>query len=84
MELSRRSFLKAGGTLAAAGLCGALDADAAGAPPMQTSAGAARPTAYGAVTGRGLGGGVNVWYGVPYAAPPSGGLRWQSPQPPAP
>ena len=84
MELSRRSFLKAGGTLAAAGLCGALDADAAGAPPMQTSAGAARPTAYGTVTGRGLGGGVNVWYGVPYAAPPSGGLRWQSPQPPAP
>jgi len=24
---------------------------------------------------------VHVWYGIPYAAPPTGSLRWRSPQP---
>jgi hypothetical protein len=26
--------------------------------------------------------GLNVWKGIRYAAPPTGGLRWQAPQPP--
>lgn len=27
---------------------------------------------------------IHVWYGIPYAAPPTGALRWRSPQPPQP
>lgn len=38
----------------------------------------------GALLGRALDGGVRVWQGVPYAAPPTGERRWQPPQPPAP
>ncbi|KQQ97735.1 carboxylesterase/lipase family protein [Deinococcus sp. Leaf326] len=38
----------------------------------------------GALLGRALDGGIRVWQGVPYAAPPTGERRWQPPQPPAP
>ena len=84
MNISRRSFLKAG-ALTAAGLAG-------GIPARQAQAGAAsapltgtlRPTASGPVQGRETGQeGCLVWYGVPYAAAPAGALRWQPPQDPA-
>lgn len=85
MNLTRRSFLKAG-ALAAAGLTApALPADAAGdaAAPQPALQGLVRPTAYGPVEGRPNGASL-VWYGVPYGAEPSGALRWQPPQDPAP
>jgi para-nitrobenzyl esterase len=57
-----------------------LDADAC------ASAVVPRPgtviTDAGPVTGR-LDGGVYVWKGIPYAAPPLGDLRWRPPAPPA-
>ncbi len=42
-------------------------------PPIQTGS--------GAVAGMVLPTGVKAWYGVPYAQPPTGALRWQPPQP---
>lgn len=84
MNLTRRSFLKAG-ALAAAGLAApALPAAAQDAPaPSPVFRGAVRPTAWGPVQGRQTGASL-VWYGVPYGAEPSGALRWQPPQDPAP
>jgi para-nitrobenzyl esterase len=41
--------------------------------PLQTSS--------GQVAGLVLPSGVRAWYGVPYAQPPTGALRWQRPQP---
>ena len=40
--------------------------------PLQTSS--------GTVVGMALPSGVKAWYGVPFAAPPTGALRWQLPQ----
>ena len=40
-------------------------------------------TKYGDVVGVSSGN-VSQWLGVPFAAPPVGGLRWRAPQPPAP
>ena len=85
MNLTRRGFLQAG-ALAAAGLAAspALAGRAADGRTAQSPCqGPVRPTAYGPVQGRQNGAGL-VWYGVPYAAEPSGALRWQPPQDPAP
>lgn len=38
-------------------------------------------TTGGTVAGLVLPSGVNAWFGVPYAQPPTGALRWQPPQP---
>jgi para-nitrobenzyl esterase len=35
-------------------------------------------TAYGPVVGMNIGG-VDVFYGIPFAAPPEGDLRWKAP-----
>jgi para-nitrobenzyl esterase len=42
-------------------------------PPVQTQS--------GLVAGQTLPSGVNAWYGVRYAKPPTGALRWAPPQP---
>jgi para-nitrobenzyl esterase len=76
----RRARL-AGGAAAAALLVGCSSAAAT------TSAAAAprRPVAVtrsGAVRGQ-VAGGVEQFLGIPYAAPPTGKLRWHAPEPPA-
>jgi para-nitrobenzyl esterase len=38
-------------------------------------------TSSGTVAGMTLPSGVKAWYGVPFAAPPTGALRWQPPKP---
>ncbi|GGP89819.1 carboxylesterase/lipase family protein [Streptomyces melanogenes] len=77
----RRDVLKAGGILAggmllsgiAGGQSARADAPAAGSSPVvQAPAGALRGTVEG---------GLTVFKGVPYAAPPVGALRWQPAQP---
>jgi len=45
-------------------------------------AGAQVKTATGLVKGKPVDGGTTVYFGVPYAAPPVGDLRWKAPQPP--
>jgi para-nitrobenzyl esterase len=40
-------------------------------------------TRFGAVRGE-VSGGVREFLGIPYAAPPTGNLRWHAPEPPAP
>ncbi|MBU6267755.1 MAG: carboxylesterase family protein, partial [Sphingomonadales bacterium] len=35
----------------------------------------------GLIDGKDLGGGVQGWFGVPFAAPPVRDLRWRAPQP---
>src|SRR5271165_6318193 len=68
-------------TLATAGVTAAkADATAAaadsGSPIVTTSDGAVRGVAVPGST-------VDVFLGLPYAAPPTGNLRWRPPQPPA-
>ena len=45
-------------------------------------AGAQVKTVTGLVKGKPVDGGTTVYFGVPYAAPPVGDLRWKAPQPP--
>jgi para-nitrobenzyl esterase len=47
------------------------------------AAGPVAHTSYGDLVGVG-GGNVSQWLGVPFAAPPTGPLRWRAPAPPAP
>src|ERR1700749_983067 len=49
---------------------------AGGAPIVRTDNGAVRGMAV-------AGSGVDAFLGLPYAAPPTGHLRWRPPQPPA-
>jgi para-nitrobenzyl esterase len=59
---------------------------AASAQPLSCAPGTTVATTYGPVCGIAstTANGVNEWLGIPYAAPPVGNLRWQSPQPPTP
>lgn len=41
-------------------------------------------TRYGALKGKNDREGTLAWLGIPYAAPPTGELRWKAPRPPAP
>jgi para-nitrobenzyl esterase len=65
--------LVVGTSLAAMTPAGATAA-AAGGPVAQTH--------FGAVQGKSVGG-IHEFLGIPYAAPPTGNLRWHAPEPPA-
>ena len=62
--------------------CGLLIAIAAAAPLFAASSAPLVKTAAGAVEGK-TDGPVNVFLGIPYAAPPVGDLRWKPPLPAA-
>src|SRR5260370_26163165 len=66
--------LTAAGATAAAASGAAAASRAGGAPIVTTGDGAVRGTATGT---------VHEFLGIPYAAPPTGDLRWRPPQPPA-
>ena len=77
-------------TSLAAACCAALTLAATGASAAATSAAIPGPggapivtTVSGAVRGTAVPGGY-AFLGLPYAAPPTGNLRWRPPQPPAP
>lgn len=91
-HFTRRGFLGAAAFTTAAGLAAcsqqteepAADASAtesADATTAEATGTAVVTTAYGPVKGT-TADGVNVWYGVPYGANPTGELRWQAPQAP--
>jgi para-nitrobenzyl esterase len=71
--LATLTLAAAGATAATAGI-GAAASGSGGAPILTTDDGAVRGTAAGT---------VDEFLGIPYAAPPTGNLRWRPPQPPA-
>lgn len=73
--LAALTLATAGATAATAGSrTAAAGSRSGGAPIMTTDDGAVR----GATAGS-----INEFLGIPYAAPPTGNLRWRPPQPPA-
>jgi para-nitrobenzyl esterase len=72
--LGALTLATAGTTAARAGVGAAAAGSAAAAPIVTTSDGAVRGAAAGT---------VNEFLGIPYAAPPTGNLRWRPPQPAA-
>ncbi|WP_410658970.1 carboxylesterase/lipase family protein [Amycolatopsis sp. lyj-112] len=62
------------------GLCSALAILAGGAASAEPAGGSVVRTADGPVRGT-VADGHRVFYGIPYAAPPTGNLRWRAPQP---
>jgi para-nitrobenzyl esterase len=72
-----------------AAVAAALALAACGAEPQREtppspSDNAIRMTAQGEAIGFAGANGVNIWRGLPFAAPPVGDLRWRAPRPPAP
>jgi para-nitrobenzyl esterase len=55
----------------------------AGTPPPEPKAATHRMTRLGAVIGIEADHDSHAWYGIPYAAPPIGALRWRAPAPAA-
>jgi para-nitrobenzyl esterase len=70
--LAAVTLAAAGATAANAGT--ATTASGSGGPIVTTDDGAVHGTTAGT---------VNEFLGIPYAAPPTGNLRWRPPQPPA-
>ena len=71
--LAALALAAAGATAATAGTR-AVASGSGGAPIATTGDGAVRGVAAGS---------INEFLGIPYAAPPTGHLRWRPPQPPA-
>ena len=69
--------------VAAVQLCAALLAVLLWAPALALAQTEAIRTQSGLVSGVALSHGLEVFKGIPFAAPPVGKLRWQPPQPPA-
>ena len=72
--LAALTLAAAGATAATAGTRAAASGSRSGAPIMTTDDGAVRGTTAGTVA---------EFLGIPYAAPPTGNLRWRPPAPPA-
>jgi para-nitrobenzyl esterase len=72
--------LAAGVLVGGTALAGLTPAGASTALPA--AGGPVAATHFGAVQGKTVGG-INEFLGIPYAAPPTGKLRWHAPEPPA-
>ena len=77
-----RGRLAAGALAAGALVIGTTLAGMAPASAAPAASGPIAPTRFGAVQGKTVGG-ISEFLGIPYAAPPTGPLRWHAPEPPA-